>query len=179
MSENEILSLLSKFNVETLLLAILVCVFTQTLKKHLPSTLKNLTPLTPFVLGVAVYAGYSFLVLKSLNASLFITKGVQTGGVAVLIYALLKQISRKSSNCKNAVTDILTGFVDESSISGTVNRVIKEYSLNQNGASALKTINKIVSENSNVTEAECVTLSNLIVKTLDALTKSTANNTTK
>ena len=177
MSESEIISLISKFNVETIILAILVSVFTSIIKKYIPTSLKNLIPLLPFALGVVTFAIYSFLVLKQVDLISFATNGIQTGGVATLIYALIKQISRKSSNSKNAVTDILTGFVDQITLPGTVNRILKEYSLN-NGANMQKTITKIIAENSNVSESESITLANLVVKTLDTLLKKQTTQTT-
>ena len=133
MSESEIISILSKFSVEIILLAVLTSIFTGILKKYLPVSLKTLTHLIPFAVGIVIYACYSYLVLKSLNVPEIIKYGVQIGGSAILIYALIKQISRKSSNSKNAVTDILKGFVDEASLQGTVNRILKEYT-----ASALR-----------------------------------------
>ena len=177
MSESEIISLISKFNVETIILAILVSVFTSIIKKYIPQSLKNLIPLIPFTLGIIIYATYSFLVLKQVDFVKFATNGIQTGGVATLIYALIKQISRRSSNSKNAVTDILTGFVDQTLLSGTVSRIVKEYSLSS-GVNVQKTITKIIAENSNVSESESITLANLVVKTLDTLLKKQNTQTT-
>ena len=176
MSESEILSILSKFSVEIILLAGLTSIFTGILKQYLPATLKNLTHLLPFVLGVIIYACYSFVVLNALNLSEIIKKGVQVGGLAILIYAFIKQISRKSSNAKNAVTDILKGFVDDASLQGTVNRIIKEYTANAN-AYPVAVITKIIAETSNVSESESVTLGNLVTKTLDALNKTQSKTT--
>lgn len=177
MSESEIITILGKFNAEMLLLALFVSIVTGVLKKYIPSSLKNLIPLMPFILGIAVYFAYAFLVLKSFSVSEFLTKGVQLGGVATLIYALIKQISRKSSNSKNAVTDILTGFVDEATIAGTVSRILKEYSASLSNSQSIKTITKIIAENSTVGETESATLGNLVVKTLDTLNKKTTNTT--
>ena len=178
MSESEIISVLSKFSVEIILLAGLTSVFTGILKKYLPAKLKNLTHLIPFLLGVLIYACYSFVVLKSLNFSVILKNGVQIGGGAILIYALIKQITRKSSNAKNAVTDILKGFVEESSLQGTVNRIIKEYNAKKTeNAYPLAVITKKIAETSTVSESESVTLGNLVTKTLDALTKSKTKNT--
>ncbi|MBO5712931.1 MAG: hypothetical protein J6R88_01850 [Clostridia bacterium] len=179
MSESEIISILSKFSVEIILLAGLTSIFTGILKKYLPATLKNLTHLLPFLLGVAVYACYSYLVLKSLDLSAILKSGVQIGGVAILMYALIKQLFKKSSNAKNAIYDILKGFVDEASLQGTVNRIIKEFdSAVKNGTVATPTITKIVAETSSVTESESNTLGLLIVKTLNALTKTNKAKTT-
>ncbi len=176
MSESEIISILSKFSVEIILLAGLTSIFTGILKKYLPAKLKNLTHLIPFLLGVLIYACYSYLVLKSLDATTILKNGVQIGGGAILIYALIKQISRKSSNAKNAVTDILKGFVDEASLQGTVNRIVKEYtSVKSSNGYPLSVITKIIAETSNVSESESVTLGNLVTKTLDTLLKSKTN----
>ena len=173
MSENEIISILSKFSVEIILLAGLTSVLTGVIKKYLPVSLKNLIHLIPFALGIIIYAGYSFLVLKSLVLVEIIKNGLKIGGVAILIYALIKQLSRKSSNAKNAVEDILKGFVDDASLSGAVTRILKEYdtakTTNANGASVSKAITKIIAETSKVSEADSLTLGNLVTKTLDTL----------
>lgn len=181
MSENEIISILSKFSVEIILLAGLTSVFTGIIKKYLPASLKTLIHLIPFALGIIIYACYSFLVLKSLAVVEIIKNGLKIGGLAILIYALIKQITRKSSNAKNAVEDILKGFVDDASLSGAVTRILKEYDITKtataNGASTSKAITKIIAETSKVSEADSVTLGNLVTKTLDTLlaTKSDEN----
>ena len=170
MSENEIISILSKFSAEIILLAGLVSILTGIIKQYLPAKLKNLTHLIPFVLGIVVYACYSFLVLKTLNATTILKTGVQVGGLAILIYALIKQLSRKQSNAKNAVSDILKGFVDEASLNGVVTRIVKEYTLAKNSnVNPTKTITKIIAESSQVNEVESATLGSLIVKTLETI----------
>ena len=174
MSENEIISILSKFSVEIILLAVLTSIFTGILKKYLPASLKTLTHLLPFLLGTVIYAGYSFLVLKTLEIVTIIKGGFQVGGSAILIYALVKQIGKNSSNAKNAVTDILTGFIDDASLQGTVNRILKEYTSNKYSASS---ITRIIAETSNVSEQESATLGSLVIKTLETL--NTSKTTTK
>ena len=183
MTENEIISILSKFSVELILLAVLTVVFTSIIKKALPATMKNFIHLIPFILGILIYACYSFLVLKELSVTNIIKSGTQVGGIAILIYAFIKQLSRKNSNAKNAITDILTGFINETDLSGAVNRIIKEYneskaSTTKNSTTTLKNVTKIIAETSSVNETDSATLGSLVVKTLDTILKTTETDKT-
>jgi hypothetical protein len=128
---------------------------------------------------LVVYVCYNLLSLKSFDFSNSVTKGVQVGGVAILMYAFAKQITRKGDNAKNAVSDILKGVINEASLPGTVNRILKEYSASSSTpTTAIKSIVKIIAETSKANESESATLGALVFKTLDTLLKNNSNTTT-
>ena len=119
-----IVSFLQRYGAEVVALAVLVCLLTGLLKKIIPEKIKNFVGFIPFVLGVFIYAIYSFTLLSDSKFYEIFNKGIQTGAIATLIYTFLKQL--KAGDINNSVSDLLTGILSSKTISEVV-KVIKKY----------------------------------------------------
>ena len=115
MSTEEILEVLQKFNLETLIFAFVTYLITCVIKKILPYNAKKIIPITPFILGVLEYFAYAYFLTKCTDYLYIFKTGLQIGGVATFYYAIIKQLS-KSGNLQSTVSDILKGILKNKSV---------------------------------------------------------------
>ncbi|MBQ3234998.1 MAG: hypothetical protein IJA97_02440 [Clostridia bacterium] len=159
-----VVTFLQTYGVEVIILAVLVCALTGLLKKAIPEGLKNFVGLIPFALGVIVYALYSFAFLKDCKFYEIFNKGIQTGAIATLIYAFLKQV--KAGDVKNSVSDLLTGILSSKTISEVV-KVIKKYCTSDfSEEERVKKIEELLMQNPDIPDDLKETVVKLILQTL-------------
>ncbi|MBO7214064.1 MAG: hypothetical protein J6V66_01055 [Clostridia bacterium] len=160
-----IVSFLQRYGAEVVALAVLVCLLTGLLKKIIPEKIKNFVGFIPFVLGVFIYAIYSFTLLSDSKFYEIFNKGIQTGAIATLIYTFLKQL--KAGDINNSVSDLLTGILSSKTISEVV-KVIKKYcTSNLSEEERIEKIEEILMQNPDIPDDLKETVVKLILQTLN------------
>ena len=84
-----IISFLQKYSIDVLILSAIITLITNVIKRILPENLSNFKGYIPFVLGIIFYFIYSFFIIGNISVFNVVCRGVQSGGVATLIYLVL------------------------------------------------------------------------------------------
>ncbi len=163
MSTEEILQVLQKFNLETLILAFITYLITSVVKKLLPYNAKKVVSIMPFILGVLLFFIYAYFLLKCTDYLYAVKQGLQVGGVATFYYAVIKQLS-KSGNLKSTVSDILKGILKTKSISSVASTILNTYSSKNSDEQNRQKIAEIIASNTSISQSECQTITGIVLK---------------
>ncbi len=160
----EILDLvLSNGNILIIGLAFIVFVLTNIIKKILPETTRLKTGLIPFMLGILLYSIIGIIFFKQQSFVKIIEQGVSVGGVSTLIYAIGNQIAN-GGGIKKTLTKILKGVLSNSSLKSIVADIIDGYSEENSHEENYKVILMLLSSNTSMSEEECKTITEIIMK---------------
>ena len=119
----------------------------------------------PFVIGIILSFVYSYFILELLDTVFIVEKGVESGGIATLIYAILKQVF-KSDNLEKAVSSLLEGIMNSSALKTVSQSIVKNYSSSKTVEENSQIISKLIAQNTSVSENECSAITSIIIKTL-------------
>lgn len=170
MSAEEILLILQKFNVETLILAGVTYLLTSVLKKIIPYKNKKIIHIVPFIIGILLFFCYAFFLLNSKDLLFIFKKGLSIGGIATFYYAIVKQLS-KNGTLKSTVSDILKGILKSSSVSSVASKIIKKYSSNNSNQQNHEAVSTIIAQNTSISQQECTAITDIILKEMENTTK--------
>ena len=161
-----IITFLQKYSLDVIILSSIITVLTNLVKKVLPEKLNDFKGYLPFLLGVIFYAVYS--VFSPINFSVYfvISRGVQSGGVATLIYAFSKHVSKSKGDVTGAISDVLKGILSSNSISGVAKIISKLFSTQIPEEEMLGKIETILQENTEISGEVLTAVAKLITKTL-------------
>ena len=123
----EIINLLLNNDIITIILAFIVYILTDIIKKVLPENKTLKTAIIPFLLGIIIYAIFGILFIKQSTALSLLQGGVEIGGMATLIFAVITQ-TIKSGSIEKTLTKILKGVLTNSPIQNIVSNIIDGYS---------------------------------------------------
>ena len=161
-----ILSFLQKYSLDVLILSIIITLVTNLIKVVLPEKLSNFKGYIPFILGIIFYTVFSFFSVRELSVFDVISRGVHSGGIATLIYAFCKHISKRKGDVKGAISDLLKGVLSSKAISdvaGTLSTLFKtQLSIDE---MQLK-IEEILRENTQIDEDVVTAITKLIIGVL-------------
>lgn len=146
------------------ILAFIVFILTNILKKIIPSIKSGLVAITPFVLGVLLYLTLGFFVIKTYTFTNCLYSGLRVGGIATLYYAIFKQVFLKSENISKIISNILKGIVSSSSISKTTENILKELKLGEDSATTAKAIYNVLAGSTSLSDLECNAITSLVIK---------------
>ncbi|MBR5438759.1 MAG: hypothetical protein IKV61_00880 [Clostridia bacterium] len=163
MSIEEILQVLQRFNIETLILALVTYLITCVIKKLVPYNAKKIIPILPFIFGVTLFFVYAYFLLKCTDYLFVIKKGLQIGGVATFYYAIIKQLS-KNGNLKSTVSDILKGILKTQSVSAVASKIINSFSSQNSDEQNQQKIAEIIAQNTSINNSECQIITGIILK---------------
>ena len=165
MEIKDILPILKNFNAELLIIAFITYIATEIIKKFLPEKNRNLTSIIPFLLSTVIYGlfGYFYKGISEIVALL--TGGVQAGGLATFIYALLKQLF-KNKDIKSVISDILKGILTYSSTKSVAKDIVKNYSETNSVEENKKIISSTIASATSISQAECDAITSIIIKAM-------------
>ena len=170
MSTEEILEVLQKFNLETLIFAFVTYLITCVIKKILPYNAKKIIPITPFILGVLEYFAYAYFLTKCTDYLYIFKTGLQIGGVATFYYAIIKQLS-KSGNLQSTVSDILKGILKNKSVTTVASKILNSYSSKNSDEQNKAKIIEIIAQSTSISQTECEAITGLIFKEISSANK--------
>ena len=159
----EIIDLLLNKDIITIVLAFIVFILTNVIKKVLPENKALKTVIIPFILGVIIYAIFGIIFIKQSTALSLLQGGVEVGGVATLIYAVVAQ-TLKSGSIEKTLTKILKGVLTNSPIQNIVSNIIDGYSENNTHEENANSILMLLISNTSLSEDECKAITDIIMK---------------
>ncbi len=145
-----ILSFLQKYSLDVLIISVIITLITNLIKKILPESLSNFKGYVPFVLGIIFYATFSFFSPRELSVCDVFSRGVQSGGLATLIYAFYKHISKCKGDVKGAISDLLKGILSSKSVNDVANTVSALFKTQLSNDDMQSKIEKILKENTQI-----------------------------
>ena len=167
MSEIQVIvAFLQKYSIDVIILSTIITVVTNLVKKVLPEKLSNFKGYLPFIFGVIFYAGYSAFSSSNLSVYTVICKGVQSGGIATLIYAFSKHVSKSKGDVTGAISDVLKGILSAKSISGVAKIISNLFNTQIPEEEMIGKIETILQENTDVSSEVLTAVAKLITKTL-------------
>ena len=160
-------SQLSVMGLDVPLIALLIYILTNILKKFVPSNHNNVIVLMPFALGVISYFFYSKFLICSFSFDDLFNKGLRIGGIATLYYAIVKQLFSSKANVSKIIGNILKGIVSPNSIEKTTKNILKELNFGQDNELSSQAIYNIIAGNASISEAECNALTSIVIKAFE------------
>lgn len=133
----------------------------------MPESLKNFKAYLPFLYGIVFYALYSVFFSLNLDFYLIVSKGVQAGGLATLMYAFLKHFISSKGDLKNCISELLKGIISSKSISDVVSLITNLFSSPIDEDMMLEKIEQILRENTDVSEDVLTSVAMIIKKTIN------------
>lgn len=165
MEIKDILPILKNFNAELLIIAFITYIITEIVKKFLPEKYRNLTSIIPFLLSTLIYGAFGYFYKGLTDILLLLTGGIQTGGLATFIYALLKQIF-KNKDVKSVIGDILKGILTYGSAKSVAKDIVKNYSEANTLEDNKKLISSTIASSTSISQAECDAITSIIIKAM-------------
>jgi hypothetical protein len=159
----EIIDLLLNNDIIKITLAFIVFVLTNIIKKALPQNKTLKTVIIPFILGIIIYAVFGIIFIKGSTALSLLQGGVEIGGMATLIFAIVSQ-TIKSGSIEKTLTKILKGVLTNSPIKNVVADIIDGYSEENTHEENAKSILMLLISNTTLSEEECKTITDIIMK---------------
>lgn len=160
-------SQLSVMGLDVPLIALIVFILTNILKKFVPASHNNFIVLLPFVLGILFNFLYSKFILCDFSFDELFNVGLRIGGVATLYYAIIKQLFSNSSNVSKIISNILKGIVSPNSIEKTTKNILKELNFGQDNELCAQAIYNIIAGNTSISENECNALTSIVIKAFE------------
>ncbi|MBQ9782490.1 MAG: hypothetical protein IJW26_04855, partial [Clostridia bacterium] len=108
-------SRLSVMGLDVPLIALIIYILTNIIKKFVPSNHANIIVLMPFIFGIISYFLYSKFLINSFTVDDLFNKGLRIGGIATLYYAIIKQLFSSKANLSKIISNILKGIVSPNS----------------------------------------------------------------
>ncbi len=164
--QDELLSLIQNCNVILFLNAFVVFLITNLIKPIIPTSLKKKICLLPFLIGIALSFIYFYFAKKSQNFEEILEKGIQLGGIATLIYAIIKQML-KGNNLEKSISTLLEGIISSSSLKSVSQSIIQNFSQSKSNDENAKAISNLIAESTSISESECKAITGIILKTLN------------
>ena len=146
------------------IIAFIIFILTNILKKVIPSIKNHFVAITPFVLGIIVYLLLGVFVIKTNDLTTSLYYGLRAGGIATLYYAIFKQLFLKNENISTIISNILKGIVSASSISKTTENILKELKLGEDSTVTAKAIYNILAGSTSLSDLECNAVTSLVIK---------------
>lgn len=182
MSVSEVVSVFSLYGVDVIILSVLTAILVQVLKITVFKNLrKKFYTFLPFIIGTLLYSIYAIIVNRGFayfleNYSSICQNGVAVGTIATLIYVLFEQFLKKDTSqslTESVISALISGHVLEEKM-GEASKAIaetlkKEQNENQTNAAKVEEILNLY-RNSDTTEGDIKTLSQLIVQAVDRIT---------
>ncbi len=160
-------SQLSVMGLDIPLIALIVFILTNILKKFVPTTHNNLIVLMPFVLGIIFYFLYTKIILLSFSLDDLFSKGLRVGGIATLYYAIIKQLFSGKANISKIISNILKGIISPTTIEKTTKNILKELNFGQDNEVSSQAVYNIIAGNASISEDECNALTSIIIKAFE------------
>ena len=161
-----IITFLQKYSLEILIIGIITVIVTNLVKKILPESLKNFKGYLPFLFGIIFYAVYSLIFIKDVSVYLIVSKGVQSGGLATLLYAFLKHLFNSKGGLKNSLSELLKGIISSKSIAEVTALVSNLFNDKVDEEQMLQKIEEILRENTDADEEVLTAVAKLIKNTV-------------
>ena len=161
-----IISFLQKYSIDVLILSAIITLITNVIKRVLPENLSNFKGYIPFVLGIIFYFIYSFFIIGNISVFNVVCRGVQSGGVATLIYAFYKHILKSKGDVKGAISDLLKGIVTAKSSSDVAKSVSNLFKTELSIDEQQTKIVEILKENTQIDDELITVITKLILGVL-------------
>ncbi len=159
----EIMNLLLNTDIIKIAFALTVYIITHFIKKILPQNKTLKTVIIPFILGIILYSIFGIIFLKGTSALSLIQSGVEIGGMATLIYAIITQTINNGS-LEKTLTKILKGVLTNSPTKNIVADIIDGYSENNTHEENANSILMLLISNTSLSEEECKAITDIIMK---------------
>ena len=142
-----LLSFLQKYSIDVVLFGGLITILTGLVKRVLPEKLSNFKGYIPFLFGIIFYAVFSLFFNQNLSVFDTVSRGLQSGGIATLIYAFYKHILKKKGDVKGAISDVLKGILSSKSITGVAHTISTLFKSEISSEEMKRKIEEILQEN--------------------------------
>ena len=159
----EIIDLLLTNDIVKIALSFIVFILTDIIKKALPQNKTLKTVIIPFILGIIIYAVFGIIFIKGSTALSLIQGGIEIGGMATLIFAIVTQ-TVKSGSIEKTLTKILKGVLTNSPIKNVVADIIDGYSEENTHEENANSILMLLISNTSLSEEECMAITEIIMK---------------
>ena len=145
-----LLTFLQKYSLDVVLLGAIITMLTGLVKRILPEKLSNFKGYLPFLFGIVFYAAFSLFSNLELSVLDTISRGLQSGGLATLIYAFYKHILKKKGDVKGAISDVLKGILSSQSISGIAHTISSIFKSEISSEEMQRKIEEILQKNTDL-----------------------------
>ena len=166
---DNVISRILESGLDLYLIAFIIFILTNIIKKFIPTKSNNVIVLIPFMLGVSFYVIAYYFLLNTCTLQESIKTGLRVGGVSTLYYAIIKQLSSKNSNLSKNISNILKGIVSPATIKKTTETILKQLNLGDDPSKASEAIYNIIANSSSVTENECNALTSIVINAFEDL----------
>jgi prepilin signal peptidase PulO-like enzyme (type II secretory pathway) len=161
-----LLTFLQKYSFDVLLLGGIITIITGFVKRVLPEKLTNFKGYLPFLFGIVFYAVFSLFIKRELSVFDTVSRGLQSGGIATLIYAFYKHILKKKGDVKGAISDVLKGILSSKSITGVAHMISSIFKTPISNEEMLRKIEEILHENTELSTEVLSAVAKLIQNSL-------------
>ena len=162
-----IVTFLQKYSLDVLILSVVIMIVTNLIKLILPQKFSNFKGYIPFLLGIIFYALSSLLSTKELSVLDVLSRGVQSGGLATLIYAFYKHILKSKGDVKGAIYDLLKGIISSTAITDVAKNLSTLFSSELSTSEMKSKIEEILKENTEVDSDVLNAISKLIINVFE------------
>ena len=145
-----LLTFLQKYSLDVVLLGAIITMLTGLVKRVLPEKLSSFKGYLPFLFGIVFYAAFSLFSNLELSVLDTISRGLQSGGLATLIYAFYKHILKKKGDVKGAISDVLKGILSSKSISGIAHTISSIFKSEISSEEMQRKIEEILQKNTDL-----------------------------
>lgn len=134
------------------IIAAVLFLLVNVIKKLIPEKFKKIIPLLPFALGIilSVAAGYVFK--REINLESVLTGGIKSGGEATFLYALYRQLIKKAGGEKQAVEKILSVLVDKNNLKKASEEIVSLLKSEPDKSRLAEKMGGVIASNASVSE---------------------------
>ena len=122
------------------------------IKKFIPEKFKKVIPLLPFALGIILSAAAGYVFKREVNLESVLTGGVKSGGEAAFLYALYRQLIKKTGDKKQAVEKILSVLLNKNNLKKASEEIVSLIKSEPDKSRLAEKIGGVIASNASVSE---------------------------
>lgn len=151
----------------SVLIAIVLFLTVNVIKKFVPEKFKKIIPLLPFALGIIISAAAGYVFKRQITFESVLTGGIKAGGEAAFIYAVYRQVIKKAGGEAQAVKQILSVLVDKNNLKKVSEQIICLLKTEPDKTALPEKIGDVIASNASISEDELNATIKLLFKAVE------------
>lgn len=151
----------------SVLIATVLFLAVNVIKKFIPEKFKKIIPLLPFALGIVLSAAAGYVFKRQITLESVLTGGVKAGGEAAFIYAVYRQVIKKAGGEAQAVKQILSVLIDKSNLKKVSEQIICLFETEPDKTALPEKIGNVIASNASISEDELNATIKLLFKAIE------------
>lgn len=145
-------ALISSSDAFSAIIAAILFLLVNVIKKFIPEKFKKIIPLLPFALGIIISAAAGYLFKREINFESVLTGGVKSGGEAAFLYALYRQVIKKAGGEKQAIEKILSVIVNKNNLKKVSEEIVSLINDEPDKSRLYEKVGEVIASNASVSE---------------------------